>query len=266
MKRIISPENPLIREIIKIKKESTDRVLIEGMNLINMALERQRDLRIERILVTDDFIIKNKDFMQSLTQNLELILINQKIANKISETVTPQGIFALIDFKLKNLHEWKFRKIETIVILDRIQDPGNIGTIIRTSEAFGADAIILTPGTCNPLSSKVIRASAGSIFFVPILKAKLSEIENFLRKHKLKLIITKPSSKKLIFDIELNQPLAVVFGNEAHGVGEYFEKLSDYECRIPQVGRAESLNVAISASIILYEIMKTKIKSPQGKK
>lgn len=266
MKRIVSTENPLIKEIIKIKKDPINKVLIEGMKLISMVLG-QKDLKIEKILVTENFITKNEDFIKNLSyKNTKLIIITQKIANKISETVTPQGIFALVDFKIRNISEWKFKKVETIAILDRIQDPGNMGTIIRTAEAFGVDAIILTPDTCNPLSSKVIRASAGSIFFIPILKAKISEIYNFIKKHRLKLVITKPAAEEFISEIELNPPLAVVFGNEAHGVGEYFEELSDLKCKIPQIGRAESLNVAISASIILYEIMKRKIKNYQGKK
>lgn len=265
MKWINSLENPLIKEIIKIKKTPTDKVFVEGMNLVKTALEIQKEHRIDKILLTENFITKNEKFFNSLKmKNFELIGITEKIANKISDTVTPQGIFALLSYKIKNLSEKDVKKAEIIIILDKIQDPGNMGTIIRTAEAFGADAVILTPGSCNPLSSKVIRASAGSIFFIPLFKADIEEIEKFIAKHSVRLIITEPRAKKMIFEIELTPPLAVVFGNEAHGAGEYFKKLPHIKCRIPQIGRSESLNVAMSASIILYEILKSKFISHQG--
>lgn len=265
MKWINSLENPLIKEIVKIKKTPLDKVFVEGVNLVKTALEIQKGHRIDKILLTENFISKNEKFFDSLKRkSLELVGITEKIAHKISDTVTPQGIFALLSFKIKKLSDEEINKAENMIILDKIQDPGNMGTIIRTAEAFGADAVILTPGSCNPLSSKVIRASAGSIFFIPLLKADIEGIEEFINKHSLKLIITEPRAKKMIFEIDLTPPLAVVFGNEAHGAGEYLKKLPHIKCRIPQIGRAESLNVAMSASIILYEVLKSKFISHQG--
>lgn len=265
MKWINSTENPLIKEIIKIKKIPREKIFIEGLNLVETALEEQEEHRIEKVLLTENFISKHEKFVNSLKMgSFELIGVTEKIANNISDTVTPQGIFAILSYKIKKLSEEEIKKAENIIILDKIQDPGNMGTIIRTAEAFGADAIILTPGSCNPLSSKVIRASAGSIFFIPLLKAEILEIQKFIKKHNLKLIITEPKAKKMIFEVETSQPLAIVFGNEAQGVSDYFKKLPHLSFKIPHLGRAESLNVAMSASIILYEVLKNKFISHQG--
>ncbi|MCX8034586.1 MAG: RNA methyltransferase [Thermodesulfovibrio sp.] len=269
MKWINSAENPLIKEINKIKKNPEEKILIEGLNLVKTAVEEQFNknkdyLKVERVLITKNFILKNKEFFNFLKGgNYEIVGIAEKIAKKISDTVTPQGIFALLSYKIKNLSEGFIDNPQILVILDKIQDPGNLGTIIRTSEAFGAQAIILTPGSCNPLSSKAIRASAGSIFYIPILKAEIGEIENFIKKYGLTLIITEPKAKKMIFEISLSTPLAIVFGNEAHGAGNYFKQLPHVSCRIPHIGRSESLNVAMSASIILYEVLKVNIKNKE---
>lgn len=260
MKNIVSIDNPLIREILNLKKSPSEKILIEGLNLVKTVLEAQKDHRVEKILLTDIFISKHRDYIKTLEgKDLELIKISEKVAYKISDTVNPQGIFALVSWKIKNLGEAKLKKFDVLVILDKVQDPGNMGTIIRTAEAFGIDALVFTTGSCNPLSSKVIRASAGSIFFISLYKANEDEIEEFINKHSIRLIITEPKAEKMIFEIDLSSPLAILFGNEAHGAGLYFKKIPHTSCRIPLLGRAESLNVAMSASIILYEIMKNRL-------
>lgn len=143
--------------------------------------------------------------------------------------------------------------------MDQIQDPGNLGTIIRTGEAFGVDLILLTEGTCSHLSSKAVRASAGSIFLIPLLKATYRELKDFLDKNKLKLFIAEPKAEKSLFELFLKPPLAVVFGNESRGVGEFLRTLSHESFRIPHLGRTESLNVGISASVVLYEILRNEV-------
>ncbi|MCX7988342.1 MAG: RNA methyltransferase [Thermodesulfovibrio sp.] len=263
MKSIESIENPIIKQILKIKKESKDKIFIEGLNLVKTALDRtlKQDnislYTVEKILVTESFLQK-EDFLKIKLN--EIIVISEKIAKKISDTNTPQGIFAIVSYERLNLSRICLYKTKTVVILDKIQDPGNLGTIIRTSEALGAEIIIITPGTCNPFSPKVLRASAGSIFYIPVIKAAISEIENFIKKQGLKLLITDLKAEKLIFELNLSHPLAIVFGNEAHGVSEDFKRLPHIGFRIPHMGRTESLNVAMSASIILYEVLKSKMK------
>ena len=263
MRWIKSLENPLIIEINKIKKKPEEKAFIEGLNLVKVAMEEhnKKDYwKVEKILLTDRFISKNIDFFNFLKKgDYEIIGIEEKIEKKIADTVTPQGIFAVISYKIRNLSEITIDKPQLVVILDKIQDPGNLGTIFRISEAFGVKTVILTTGSCNPLSPKVIRASAGSIFYIQILKAGIDEIESFFKKYGLTLLITDPKAKKAIFEIDLSKKLAIVFGNEAHGISSYFKKLPHISCRIPHIGRTESLNVAISASIVLYEVFKTNI-------
>lgn len=258
MRLIQSVENPLIKEIKKIKEKPKERVFIEGANLIKAAFNSKSSL-IEKILVTEDFIQKNTEFFE-LIGNFPSLLITDKVAKAISDTVSCQGIFAIAKFKLIDIKDLSLTEPNLIVVADRIQDPGNLGTIIRVAEAFGVQAIFITPGTCNPLSPKVIRASAGSIFFIPVVKAKVEEIESFLSKNRLQLIVTDPQAERVCFEIDSRQPLALAFGNEARGVGEELRRIPHVSFRIPHLGRTESLNVAQSAAIFLYEILRGRLK------
>ncbi|MGC8938166.1 MAG: TrmH family RNA methyltransferase, partial [Thermodesulfovibrio sp.] len=211
MKWIQSIENPFIKEIRRIKKQPNEKIFIEGINLIESALE-SCFVRIEKVLVTKQFMEKyGEKFFQD--KELEIVGISEEISKKISDTVTPQGIFSVASFKMKNLNEVKNPTLITIV--DKVQDPGNLGTIIRASEALGADAVLIIPGTCNPLSGKVLRASAGSIFFIPVIKASVRETEEFIAQCRLTLVITDLKAKLLCFDMDYTQPIAVAFGNES---------------------------------------------------
>lgn len=265
MKWINSTENPLVKTILKIKKNPDERTLIEGLNLVKTALQAlsvsNPSYFVEQILVTEEFIRKEPAFFDLIKKNnYPLLGISEKIAAKISDTVTPQGIFGVLSFEIKHLKDINISNPEIVVILDRIQDPGNLGTIIRASEALGVELIILTEGTCNPLLPKVLRATAGSIFYIPIVKADYIEIQKFILKNNLNLIIAEPKAEKIIFNVDFSKPVAVVFGNESKGVSEDLRKIPHISCRIPHRGKSESLNVAISASIFLYEILRSKTK------
>lgn len=253
MKWIQSLQNPLVVEIKKIIKEPYEKLFIEGINLVEGALNSDC-LQLEKILVTENFIERQKEFFKSLQSKLTVVGISEKIAKALSETVTPQGIFAVADFKHRNINEIKNPTL--IIIADKIQDPGNLGTIIRTSEALGAEAVLITPGTCNPLSGKVLRASAGSIFFIPVIKASVKEIEEFILQHRITLVITDLQAKLLSFEMDFTVSIAVAFGNESHGVSEELRKIKHINCRIPHKGKTESLNVAMSAAVLLYEILR----------
>lgn len=267
MRKITSPENPLIREILKIKKDSENRVLIEGANLVKTAIEALNNSKvsflIDKILFTETFLESEKELAETITKlNFDFYLISDKVSKKIADTVTPQGVFALVEFKLKRASE--IRDCKKVVVLDQVQDPGNLGTIIRTSEAFGVDLVLLSEGNCSPLSSKAVRASVGSIFYIPVSKATYSEIRDFLKETGLKLFLAEPKAKKSLFQVSLKSPLAVVFGNESKGVGEFLKTIPHESFRIPHIGRTESLNVAISASVVIYEILRNEVVNKTG--
>jgi TrmH family RNA methyltransferase len=191
---------------------------------------------------------------------IEIFEVTEHIINKLTDTDTPQGIIAIVSYKSQNLEEIIFKSIPLIVVINGVQEPGNLGTIIRTSDAAGADAVIILPGTCDVFMQKTLRATAGSIFNIPIVYAETDELLRWLRANSIQLIATALDLDKSIFDSDLKKPLALVFGNEAHGVSNVIKKNADLVLKIPIFGKAESLNVAISAAVCLFEAVRQRVQ------
>lgn len=175
-------------------------------------------------------------------------IVNEKIKNSISQTESPQGIFAVVKMKKFSI---EFRD-KRFVILDRIQDPGNLGTIIRTSDAAGFNTIILDKGSVDPFNPKVVRSSQGSLFHLKIINFDIKRIIEELKDRGVKILGTSPKGDKIYTDVNIEDRLAIVFGNEAKGIRDEILSMCDETIRIPIYGRAESLNVSVSSGIILY--------------
>ncbi len=256
-KTISSLSNPLIKEAIKIKKQIDKRpgfFIIEGSNLIESAFSSPLSV-IMRLFFTEDFASKkgSKKFLGQMT-DIEKILVTKQIISMITDTDSPQGIAAVISYKPPKLSELRFDGNLLLVLCDALQDPGNLGTIIRASDVFGANAVITLPFTCNPFNPKSIRATAGSIFNIPVIDADQNEIFDFLVVWNINLFSTSSKAKTSIYEINFRQPVAIAFGNESAGVSNILQNKSRDVFKIPIIGRAESLNVAMAASICLYEI------------
>lgn len=269
-RKITSQSNPFIKEALKLKERKGVRggmkflyaagrlqedFLIEGHHLLEMAIAS--DANIKRVFFTNNYKSKNEGFLRMVSRKgIELIETTEHLLVKISDTEAPQGVAAVISYMTKTLQGLSLKITPFIVVCDGIQDPGNLGTIIRTSDAAGADAVIILPGTCDALMPKVIRATAGSIFNLPVLFSEVNVLIEWLRKKAISLFVTDVKAPKTIYDSDLRRSLAFVFGNEAGGVSETLKREGDMLLNIPIPGKAESLNVAISAAICLYEAVR----------
>jgi TrmH family RNA methyltransferase len=185
-----------------------------------------------------------------------LFRISRQILSTLADTETPQGIIALVSYHPSALDMIPEKDIPLLVVIDRIQDPGNLGTVIRTSDAAGADALIILPGTCDAYMPKVIRATAGSIFNIPLVYTDAASLTAHLRGKAIKLLVTDAHASESIYDADLSRPLALVFGNETEGASKKMKEQADALIKIPIFGRAESLNVALSAAIFLFEAVR----------
>lgn len=261
IRKITSLSNPKIRETLEIKNKR-DRYrerafIIEGPHLVEMSLASGNP--IEKVFFTGSFSVKKegRGLLSKISKRtFEIFEVTDRILNKLTDTETPQGIIAIGSCKTKSLEEISFRSIPLIVIIDGVQEPGNLGTIIRTSDASGADAVIILRGTCDPFMQKTIRANAGSIFNIPVIHAETDTLLKWLASEKIYLFVTALDAEISIFDADLKRALAFVFGNEAHGVSDRMKKNADLILKIPIFGRAESLNVAASAAVCLYEAVR----------
>ena len=197
------------------------------------------------------------EFFQVIEDRKELIYVPDSIFKEISDTENPQGILAIARFKFQELKGLKIKEKPTLVFLDRLQDPGNMGTIIRTADAFNIDGIIINGGCVDPYNPKVVRATMGSIFRIPIYHVEDSvQGLSSLKERGLRIFATSLEGSVPIYDIDYNDGFILVIGNESTGVSDEIYSLSDKLIRIPMPGEAESLNAGVAASIIMYEAMK----------
>lgn len=262
MEKITSRENPkikLLSKLIKSKKIRTETNLfvVEGLRLVLDALRSEVD--IQSIFITEECLDKNgKKLMLTSLEREKIYLISEELSNHISDTQSPQGIYAVC----KRLD--KCANIDTIynngilVCLCSLKDPGNVGTIIRTAEAFGINAVILTEDCADVFSPKVLRSTMGSAFRIKIITFKNEE--QMLEKLKERNITTYASvlndkSMKL-GSFTFSSKSAVLIGNEANGLKESVINECDYSLYIPMKGNAESLNAATAANVIMWEFTK----------
>ena len=263
-KKITSLSNPLIKEALKEKRSRLLNTLtIEGNRLLEMALASGAD--VGRVFFTESYRSKNEDFFRQVAKHAtELIETTEQIITRLSDTETPQGIAVIVSYKPHEFQELSLASIPLIAVSDGIQDPGNLGTLIRTVDAAGADALIMLPGTCDPFTPKAVRATAGSVFNIPVLFAEPEQLVGWLREKSISLAVSDVHASKTIYDADLRKPLAFIFGNEAAGVSDYLKRKSDMRVSIPIPGKAESLNVVASAAICLFEAVRQRRGRPQS--
>jgi TrmH family RNA methyltransferase len=265
---ITSPYNPIIKNALKIKKrvfkKDKKEFLIDSPHLLEMALSS--DLaKIKRVFFTERFLNKNKPFMRHLDrlrseiQEPFLVMVSDSIISRLSDTEAPQGIVSLLSYVFTTVEDIKYKGIPFLVICDGIQDPGNIGTIIRVADAAGADAVIIMPNSCDIFNPKALRATSGSIFNIPVIYTDKEGLLSYLRGNNILLYATDIRSDLYLYKCDLRLPLAIAFGSEAHGIRESILEISDYRIKIPIIGKAESLNVAMAAAISLYEIVRQRM-------
>ncbi len=265
--RIISPSNPRIREAVAAResgrKKGRSTFVVEGPHLIEMAVGAGAE--IGPVFFTGSFSSRKegRGMLEILSRKMpDVFEVSPRLLNRIADTETPQGVVAVVKYYPPSFDDLRLGGRPLITVADGVQDPGNLGTIIRSSDAAGADCVILLPGTCDPFMPKTIRATAGSIFNIPIVRADdVAGVLKWLKEKTIRLAVTASDGKQTIFEARLDIPVAFALGNEAHGASEQIRKAADMLLRIPIYGRAESLNVATSAAICLYEAVRQRSRT-----
>lgn len=259
--RITSPANPHIREIISILRKRTateERLfLIEGIHLIEMALLAGAGLK--EVFFTSRFDSREEGIRllnRLAPTGIKMIEVTEQVLNKLAGTETPQGIAAVVSFRPGLLADLKPGNRAFLVVLDRIQDPGNLGAIIRTSDAAGADAVLLLPPACDPFMEKTLRSTAGSIFNIPVIQTEIDALRTFLGETGIRLAVASADAGPSLYETDLTGPVALVFGNEAQGVSSEVREAAELSFRVPIIGKAESLNVASAAAVSIYEALR----------
>lgn len=221
------------------------------------------DWPVEAVLYTRQAAAGEK--VRHILANAKIRQVNRReispvLCRELAGTETPSGIMALVkrfDYQLKDIFQ---NQPSLLVLADGIQDPGNLGTIIRSADAAGAQGVIITRGTVDLYNCKVIRATMGSFFHLPVVIAgTLEELRDFMTTFNLQLIAGQQKSPKLINAVNLTLSTVLAVGNEAHGLSPEILNLAHHVVSIPMPGKAESLNAAIAMSIMLYETIRQRL-------
>ena len=232
------------------------RFLAEGPQCVREALAT--DAGVREVFVTADAATRHGDLVAAVTAaGVDVQLVSGEVMAAIAQTVTPQGIVAVCDLLDADLAAVLDRRPTLVTVLAHVRDPGNAGTVIRASDAAGADAVVLTDASVDVYNGKCVRATAGSLFHLPVIGGvPVAELVDSLHRAGLQVLAADGAAPgdldDAIDDGLLRRPTAWLFGNEAWGLPEEVRNLADRVIRVPIHGRAESLNLATAATVCLY--------------
>ena len=255
MESISSPKNEKIKELVKLQnakgRKKAGMYLLEGEHLVEEAIKERAQIKL--IVVTSNRL---EDYKKLLAQaDVQVLVVSQDVFHKLSMTETTQGILAVVEIVKQEILPHKGR----FIVLDAVQDPGNLGTIVRTADAAGFDAVVLGTGTVDLYNDKVLRSMQGSHFHIPVFQANLQEYLPILKEKGVQVAVTAlHRDSKDYSALQGAIDVAIVVGNEGQGVSDDVIDLADVVVTIPMFGKAESLNVSIASALLMYKTKETK--------
>jgi TrmH family RNA methyltransferase len=264
LRRVTSRQNELVKDLRRAftQNESSEGSLgVEGVRLMEEAI--RSGLRFQAVFFSESGRAHATRLLPQIASQVEVLLLPDDVFSSAVSTETPQGVAALVKLRPAKFED-VLEQIPSAPLLlgvAGIQDPGNLGTIIRSAEAFGARAVLLGEKTVSHFNPKAVRASAGSLFRQPLIRLKLVESISLLKEHGVRVLATSSHKGKPLNEADFTGAAMIVIGNEGAGVPQEMLALADERITIPHSERAESLNAGIAASILLYEAARQRSKS-----
>lgn len=256
---ITSMSNAQVKNVIKLKTKAKARkeqncFLAEG---IKMSLEAPVSRVLKTYLSEFLYLEEGSKFEE---KGLPIEVVSDKVFAEMADTITPQGVITIVkrdEAKLEDLLE----EAKCIAILENIQDPGNLGTMIRTAEAAGVDALVLSADTVDPYNPKVVRSTMGAIYRVPVIIVNdIHKAIEQIKAAKIKVYAAYLTGSVPYDEPDYCSPSAFIIGNEANGITEETAHMADAAVRIPMCGEVESLNAAVAMSLLTYEAFRQRRK------
>ncbi|RJL33956.1 TrmH family RNA methyltransferase [Bailinhaonella thermotolerans] len=246
-----SPRVKAARRLTKRAFRERDRLfLAEGPQAVREALARG-DV-VTELFVTGDAEVRHAELLDAARDSgVPVLRASGEVMSELAQTVTPQGVLAVCRFLTSRLDE--VRDPRLVAVLAHVRDPGNAGTVLRTADAAGADAVVFTDASVDAYNGKCVRASAGSLFHLPVVTGlSAADAVRTLKDAGLRILAADGTGKTSLDEAPLAEPTAWIFGNEAWGLPEDLLRLADDVVRVPIYGQAESLNLATAAAVCLY--------------
>jgi RNA methyltransferase, TrmH family len=248
---LTSARNPKVAAAVKLQKrpfrESAGRFLVEGAQAVGEALADP--VWLETLFVVDEL---DPLVVRARAAGVEVHVVSETVMGRLTSTVTPQGIVGVAPYLHAAIEALPSEGC--VPILHEVRDPGNAGTVLRSADAAGAGAVVFTSSSVDVYNPKTVRASAGSLFHLPVIRgAGTEEAVAAARDRGFRVLAMDAAGDEDLYTCDLSAPVAFLFGNEAHGLPDEVAALADATVRVPLAGRAESLNLAAAASVCLFE-------------
>ncbi|OGX05966.1 MAG: hypothetical protein A2Z88_02740 [Omnitrophica WOR_2 bacterium GWA2_47_8] len=262
--KITSLTNPFIKELVKLRDRKTRKesnfTLVEGFKETGLALESKA--KFEQIFLCPELFGEDKKgrkakVLEEITKRkLPTIETTKEVFQKISYGERQEGILGLVEPYLYRFADLKLKKDPLFVVAECVEKPGNLGAILRTSEAANADALIVVEAVTDIFNPNVIRASLGTVFTIPVVSCSNQEAFDFLKKQKVSVCIAEPNFPTIYYDADLKQPVALVVGGEKEGLSQFWRSHADVQVKVPMFGKAGSLNLSVTAGVLIYEAVR----------
>lgn len=255
--KIESSSNEFFKHLKKLQtkkeRDKTSRYIAEGIRAVADAIKNKADIYA---------VVLCEGYSADINlEGLKVYELSQKLFDEVKQTVNSQGIIAVINYKIETADKMDFSNYSTVLYLDSVTDPGNMGTIIRSADALGADAIVLSKGCVDVFNPKVVRSTMASLLNVPVFTdTDTKSTFEIFKQNGFDIAGTFPKAQALSCDYTYKSKTVLVMGNEANGISPFVESMCTSCITIPMTGNAESLNVATACTVMLYEIMISKIK------
>lgn len=259
--KITSLQNPRIKQLVKLRdrrpRDEAGVFLVEGYRQIRRALEKGVVLT-ELYIAPEWYLGENEPALiaQAEAAGAQIFELTKDAFAKVAYRERPDGLLAVAPQWKRELGDLKLAKAPFLLVVEAIEKPGNLGTILRSADAAGVDALIVCDPVTDLFNPNVVRASTGVLFSVPVVIASSAEVRPWLKARGIRAVATTPAATALHTDTDLRGPLAIVMGSEQYGLSDYWLKESDAQVRIPMAGQADSLNVAMATIITLFEAVR----------
>lgn len=258
---LTSLQNAQVKEAAKLqnrrKRDETSLFLIEGYRELFRGVES--GVTIQKVFICPPlFLGENEPQLIEKIRSLDgsIIECSESVFKKLSYRDRPDGLIAVAAQMKQKLVDLKLSKNPIIVVAEAIEKPGNLGSILRSADGIGADAVIVCDRCTDLYNPNVVRASVGTLFTQPVIEAQGHEVLKWLKENEIQIVATSPAAKATFTKADFSGPVAVAVGTEQHGLSKLWMEESDIQVSIPMKGTADSLNVATATTLLLYEILR----------
>jgi RNA methyltransferase, TrmH family len=264
IENVTSAQNQKIKELVALQEKSRARkaaglFVVEGRRELGHCLDAgfvPRTLFICGEILTEEELNDLLGKAERLNPKVGVVQIPYELYGKIAYREGTEGVIAEVEYRERTLDSIKLGDKPLVIVLESVEKPGNLGAVLRSADAAGADAVIICDPLTDPYNPNLVRASIGAVFTLQVAAASSEETIEWLEARNIQILTAQLQDSSLYYDTDMTVPTAIVMGTESTGLTDIWRKAADAHIRIPMLGRLDSLNVSVSAAILLYEALR----------